>query len=306
LAAKTIRRLIESEPPPSPRQLAMAHLARALLISRVSADLPDYKPEAQKELSTNTGVPLDKARAQAEMVKAEETGFSLDKQNPELHLIKGRRLLVEGRVDAAAVEFRRAIQTDPTRAHFYVELAKALLSKKEGGEKEAQEALASALKVVQDSPKLLVLLGHTYRRQGKLDEALAQYTRAVADPKARNGEARLAMGGIYRERKDYPKAIESLQRSAEESVGQTWRVAAAYTELARAYEEQGDRTKAEETYQKSLNADEDYAPNYVHYARYLAGDPKQVQKAKAKAQAQEYLKREPKGEFAADAQRLAQ
>jgi tetratricopeptide (TPR) repeat protein len=305
-AAKSIRRLIESDPPPSPRQLAMAQMARSLLISRVSADFAEYKPEFQKELSTNTGVPLDKSRAQAEMLKAEEAGFSLDRQNPELHLIKGRRLLAEGKVDPAASEFRKAIQTDPTRAHFYVELAKALLSKKEGGEKEAQDALISALKVVQDSPKLLVLLGHTYRRQGKLDEALSQYSRAVADPKARNGEARLAMGGIYREKKQYPKAIEFLQRAAEDFLGQEWRVAASYAELARAYEEQGDRTKAEETYQKAVNADHDYTPTYVFYARYLVADPRQPQKAKAKAQAQEYLKRDPKGEFAAEAQKLAQ
>lgn len=303
VAAKMIRKLIEAEPPPSPRQLATAHLLRSLLISRVSQELPEYKPEYQRHLAEGTGVPLDKSKAQAEMVRAEETGFTLDRQNPELRLIKGRRLISEGRLDAAIAEIRQAIRMDSTRAHFYVELARAMMLKP-GGEKEAQEALITALKNVQNSPKLLVMLGNAYRRQGKLDDALAQYTRAVSDAKARNPEARLAMGSIYRERKDYPRAVDVLEKATQEFVGQPSRIAAAYAELGRALEEKGDRAKADEVYQKALNADEDYTPSYFYYARFLAGDGRQA--AKAKATAQEYLKRDPKGEFTAEAQRLAQ
>jgi hypothetical protein len=51
-----------------------------------------------------------------------------------------------------------------------------------------------------------------------------------------------------------------------------------------------------------LNADETYAPAYYHYAAFLAKDKKQA--AKAKLLAQEYLKREPKGEYVAQAQAL--
>ncbi|HME90282.1 MAG TPA: tetratricopeptide repeat protein [Myxococcaceae bacterium] len=303
VAAKMIRKLTEAEPPPSPRQLATAHLLRALLISRVSQELPEYKPDYQRQLAESTGVPLDKSKAQAEMARTEEAGFTLDRQNPELRLIKGRRLISEGRIDAAIAEVRAAIRMDSTRSHFYVELARAMMLKP-GGEKEAQEALISALKNVQNSPKLLVMLGNAYRRQGKLDEALAQYARAVSDPKARNPEARLAMGGIYRERKDYPKAIEVLEKATQEFVGQPSRIAAAYAELGRALEEKGDRVKADEIYQKALNADEDYSPSYFYYARFLAGDGRQA--GKARTTAQEYLKRDPKGEFASEAQRLAQ
>jgi tetratricopeptide (TPR) repeat protein len=302
-AAKMIRKLIDADPPPSPRQLATAHLLRSLLISRVTQEIGEYKVDYQRQLAEGTGVPLDKSKALAEMVRAEETGFALDRQNPELRLIKGRRLISEGRIDAAVTEFRQAIKMDSTRAHFYVELARALMLKP-GGEKEAQEALVTALKNVQNSPKLMVMLGNAYRRQGKLDEALAQYTRAISDVKARNPDARMAMGGIYRERKEYPKAIEALEKAAQEFVGQPSRIAAAYGELARVLEEKGDRAKADEVYQKALNADEDYGPGYFYYARFLASDARQA--AKARTTAQEYLKRDPKGEFAAEAQRLAQ
>src|SRR5262249_52446876 len=234
--------------------LATAHLVRSLLISRVSSELPEYKSADQKQLSEITGVPVDRTRAQSEMLKAEETGFALDRNNPELHLIKGRRLLFEQRVVPA-------MSMDPTRAHFYVELARALMQKP-GGEKDAQDALINALKTVRDSPKLLVMLGNAYRRQGKLDEALTQYSRAVSDPKARNPEARLAMGTIYRERKDYAKATEALEKAVLEYVGQPAKLAAAYSELGRVYEEKGERARADDIYQKALNADEEYSPAY--------------------------------------------
>jgi tetratricopeptide (TPR) repeat protein len=73
--------------------------------------------------------------------------------------------------------------------------------------------------------------------------------------------------------------------------------------LGRAYEEKGDRTKAEETFQRALNSDSDYAQAYYFYARFLAADGRTA--SKARTTAQEYLKREPKGEYAAEAQRLA-
>ncbi|HXN41525.1 MAG TPA: hypothetical protein VN918_07040, partial [Myxococcaceae bacterium] len=116
IAAKVIRKLIESDPPPSPRQLATAHLVRSLLISRVSSEMPEYKPESQRQLSEITGVPVDRTRALSEAQKAEETGFALDRTNPELHVIKGRRLLFEQKTDAALSEMRLAIKMDPTRA----------------------------------------------------------------------------------------------------------------------------------------------------------------------------------------------
>ena len=302
VATRILRKLIDADPPPSPRQLATAYLARALLISRVSKDLPDYKLEYQKQLSEQTGVPLDRAKAQAEMTKAEEAGFTLDRSNPELRVIKGTRLLFEGNVDGAVAEIRQAVRTDPTRALYYVELAKALLQKP-GGSKEAQDVLSTAIRTLGESPRLMLMLGHVYRQQGKVDEALAQYTRAVSDAKFRNPEARLAIGTIYREKHELNKAQESLEKAAREFVGQSSRLAVTYAELGRTLEEKGERAKADESYQKGLNSDIDYAPGYFFYARFLSADPKQT--AKARTIAQEYLKLEPKGEFAAEAQRLA-
>jgi tetratricopeptide (TPR) repeat protein len=174
---------------------------------------------------------------------------------------------------------------------------------KQGGEKEASEALVTALKTMGDSPKLVVMLGDAYRRQGKLDEALTQYQRAVKDPKAKNPEARLAMGAIYRERSDWPKAQEQLEKASQEFIGQADRAALALTELARVYQGKGDAAKADETYQRALNADENYTPAYYFYATLLSKDAKQGPKAKMLAN--EYLKRDPNGEHANAARALS-
>ncbi|MCP3098715.1 tetratricopeptide repeat protein [Myxococcus sp. K15C18031901] len=297
-----LKKLLEAEPPPSPRQLAAAHLARSLLISRASAAIADKKPDEQKKDAELAGVPVEKDKARAEVLKSEETGFTLDKQNPELHLIKGRRLLSEGNFDAAAEEIRKAIRVDGSRAQFHVELARALMGK-QGGEKEAADALQTALKTMGDSPKLVVMLGNAYRRQGKLDEALTQYQRAVKDPKAKNPEARLAMGSIYRERSDWPKAQEQLEKASQEFVGQPERSAMALTELARVFQGKGDASKADETYQRALTADEGFSAAYYYYATLLSKDSKQG--AKAKMLAQEYLKRDPSGEHASAAKSLS-
>jgi tetratricopeptide (TPR) repeat protein len=301
-ATKLLKKLLDADPPPSPRQLATAYLARALLISRVSKEMPDYKQEYQKQLSEMTLVPIDKAKARAEVIKAEETGFTLDRQNPDLHLIKGDRLLLEGNVDGAVAEMRQAVKTDPTRSLFYIELAKALLQKP-GGDKEAQDALSTAIRTIGENPRLMLMLGNVYRRQGKVEEALAQYDRAIKDRSTKNPEARLAMGTLFREKKDWTKAQEALEKASQEFVGQSGKLAVTYTELGRVYEEKGDRTKADDAYQRALNSDAEYAPAYFFYARFLAGDSRQS--SKARATAQEYLKREPRGDFASEAQRLA-
>ncbi len=294
LAAVMIKKLLEANPPPSPRQLAAANLARSLLISRVSAAMETLKPEEQVKYSEATGVPVDKEKARAELAKYEETGFTLDKQSPELLLIKGRRLLLEKKFDEAAEEIRKAIKMDGTRAQFHVELAKALMGKP-GGEKEASEALVTALKVMGDSPKLLVMLGDAYRGQGKLDEALAQYQRAVQAPNAKNPEARLAMGIIYSKRSDWAKAQESLEKASAEFIGQNEQTAVTLAELGRVYAARNDPAKADETFQRALNANENYAPAYFFYAEFLSKDKKQAEKVKALAA--EYIKRAPTGEY---------
>jgi len=300
VASKMLQKLIEADPPPSPRQLASAYSARALLVSRVSREMAEAKGDRLKLLAENTAVPTDSSKARAEIVDLEDRAAKLDRQNPELLAIKGQRLRLEGNVDGSVAALKEAISMDSSRAQFHLELAKVLTAKA-GGEREAKAALEQALKSM-DSPKLRVMLGDVNRKLGRADDAIAEYTKALADPKTKNPEARLALGSLYRERRAFDKAQEHLEKAAQEYVSQPAQAAAAYTELGRTFEEQRNRAKAEDAYQKALNADVEYAPAYFFYARFLSAD--RASAGKARVTAQEYLKREPKGEHAAEAQRI--
>jgi cellulose synthase operon protein C len=302
-AAANLKKLLEAEPPPSPRQLAVAHLGRALLIARVQAALGSLRPDEQKSLAERTGVPLERPAAVALEAKEEGEGFSLDRNNPELHLLKGKRLVAEGQLDAGIQEMREAVKMDPTRAQFYVDLARALMLKPDGA-REAQDALSNAIRTLPDSPKLMVLLGQTYRQQGRVDEAIAQFNKALADPKARNPDARLQLGAAYREKGNPREAEKQLVKAAQEYLGQPRRIAETFTELGRTYEALDDRARADDAYQKALNADAEFAEAYFFYARLLSQDRKA--KDKARASALVYLRLEPRGEHAAEAQRIAQ
>ena len=74
--AKQLKSVIDSQPPASPRQQAMAHVLKALLISRVSNDMPLY-PDAdfQAKLADGTGVTKDKDENK-KAAEAEETRAS--------------------------------------------------------------------------------------------------------------------------------------------------------------------------------------------------------------------------------------
>jgi len=268
----------------------------------VQAAIAGVPPDMARKLTDATGVPPDRSSATALATKEDEEGFALDRNNPELHLLRGKRLLVEGQTDAAVREMREAVKADPSRAQAYVDLARALMQKPEGAT-AAQEALVTAIRTMGESPRLMVMLGQVYYRQGRLDDAIAQYGKALADPKAKNPEARLQLGIVYREKKDYPKSVDQLTRASQEFIGQGSRIADALTELGRTYDAQGDRTRADEAFRRALDTDPQGADGYFFYARFLGQDRRTRERARITAT--KYLELEPRGDHAADAQALA-
>ena len=309
-ASSNIKKMLQMEPPPSPRQLAQAHFVRALLVSRVSRELPLYDKESfRKEVEEGTGVPMDRDKAQKEIQQEENQGLTLDRNNPELLLIRGRRLAWDGRLDDAAQEFRKAIELNGSAAHYHVELAKVLM-RKEGGDREAEDSLKKALSMVQNSPKLLSMLGQLQYRQKKMAEAQATLEKAVGGDRQRNPDARFLLGKIYRdEKKDLDRAAKLLEQAALEYLSDPTQAAAAYDELAMTLDlrgRDGDKDRARANYEKSLNADKDYAPAYCHYARFIArhGGLDAKERDKLKALVNESLKLEPQGACAAEMQRL--
>lgn len=306
-AAKMVKALIDADPPPSPRQLATAHMVRGLLVSRVATDLPLY-PDAkfQKELEEATGVGRDREKARVEVAKAEDLAMGLDNQNPELLLIRGKRLVWEQNIDAAVAEFKKAIAMDGQRAHFHVELAKALM-KKEGGEKEAEAALNRALGLVPGSPKLLTLLAQAQYRQKRVDDAQRTYESVIKEPKAKNPEARYALGRIWRDdKKNLDKAIEYFSQAALDYYGENSMVARSYDDLAQTYEAKGNAKSAKESFERALAADRDFEDAYCHYAAFIIRKNEPDGKDRLKTLAQEYLKLNDRGACAEQLRRFAQ
>jgi tetratricopeptide (TPR) repeat protein len=285
-ASQYVKTLLEMEPPPSPRELAEAHFVKALLISRVTADLPQFKDEAfKKELADKTGVSGDKSAAAKEIDREEKEGLGLDRSNPELSLVKGRRLAAEGKIDEAAVELRKAIELNGTAAQYHVELAKVLM-RKDGGDPAAEEVLKKALSLVPNSPKLLTMLGQVQARQKKYGDAEATLEKATSDEKARNPDARFLLGKLLRDdKKDYERAIKLIDRSAGEYFNDTSMAATAYDELGVTLElrnKDGDKDRARGAYEKAFGFDKEYPPVLCHYAKFLTklNDAKEKDKLK--------------------------
>jgi len=303
LAAKNVKDLSAMTDLTSPRQQATNYFIKALLYSRVSRDIPQYTDKNfQKTLTECTGVPTDAAAVAKEVSDAEKAGLSLDANNPELLMIRGRRLAWEGKSDEAVAEIKKAIAASPQASQFHVELAK-VLAKKEGGEPAAEEALKNALTLVPNSPKLLSMLGQVQYKQKKFDAARDTLEKALADAKSKNPEARYLLGKIYRdEKKDYAKAIDLLKKSSEEYFNDPSMASVVLDDLAQTYELKGDKDSANSNYEKALNADKDNAMPYCHYARLLAKDPKE--KEKARKLGQEFVRLAPQDACAADMKNL--
>lgn len=248
------------------------------------------------------------AREKAEEGAAlEKEAFTLDPGNADIRLIRGRRLLREGRQERAVAEIREAIRIEPKRAALYVDLNKALLAKS-GGAQEAVTALQAGLEVFPDSGTLLLLLGDAYREIPDIDEARKAYERALEVEKGRLPEARAKLGGIWREKREFAKATEEVERALRE-LGLTSSgpiLALAQTELGRIYEERErpELQQAFERYAKAIAASESYAPPYFFLGRISAAQRDREQQQQAIQSLESYLRLAPGGAFAEDAKAL--
>lgn len=305
-AAKYLKTMLEPGSGVSPRQLAQAHFAQALLVSRVAADLPRFESkEFQKSLEDGTGVSADAGKARAEISRQEAAGLQLDRANPELNLVRAKRLYWEEKYDDAASEVQKAIDQNATMAHYHVDLAKVWM-KREGNEPKAEAALRKALSLVPNSPQLLALLGKVQYRQKKVDEARETLERAVADVKTKNPDARYALGRLYLDdKKDADKAVVQLERAAQEYTADPSMAAEAYTAQGDALELKGDREKARSAYEKALNADKEIEGAHCRLATLLSKSADAKDRERMKQVASEYVKSFPKGVCAGDLQRLA-
>lgn len=241
--------------------------------------------------------------------RLEEEAFTLDPRNPDTRLMRGRRLLRDGEIDAAVAEIREAIRIDEKRASFYVDLSRALLAKP-GGAREAVSALQTALETFPKVGRIHVLLGDAWRAVPDMDKARAAYEKAIEVEGGRMPEARAKLGAIWREKREYAKAREELERALKEfglaATGPN--LALALTEMGRVLEEgpKPDHVAAFERYARATQISETYAPPYYYLGRMsaAAGARDREQRKQAIDALERYLKLDPRGPNAEDARQI--
>ncbi len=275
-AERFAKKLLSADPPPSMRQLALARLTLAIVL-----DEQGKKAEADKE----------------EMLALES-----DPRNGELFILKARRKTRAGNLDAAVEAVREAIKLDPRRASFYVELAKALISKP-GGAREAVDSLQQALKSIPNTPKLLVLLGNAHKAADDLAKAKESYEKALAQAtkNEEKAEAQMALADLAMAQKDHAKALELYELAKNLSLLSPRNQAYALTQTGRILEE-SDKAKALQSYIKASEVDPGYPPPYFLAGRMFSEDKRR--RTYALELIEKYLSLAPSGEYADEARRL--
>jgi tetratricopeptide (TPR) repeat protein len=156
----------------------------------------------------------------------EKKALELDPQSPDLPWLIGRRQLRDGEVS-----IQRAVNGDPRRVAFYVDLNRALLATPEGG-KRAIEVLQKATARAGDHPRIALLLGDAYRAQGDTDRARGQYERSIQLGKP-YPDARVALARLHRGLKNVPAALAELDLAITEyGQGGAGSAAQAHVEMA--------------------------------------------------------------------------
>jgi cellulose synthase operon protein C len=161
----------------------------------------------------------------------EKKALELDPQSPDLPWLIGRRQLRDGEAAAAVVSIQRAVNGDPRRVAFYVDLNRALLATPDGGRK-AIEVLQKATTRAGDHPRIALLLGDAYRARGDTDRARGQYERSIQLGKP-YPDARVALAKLHRELKNVPAALAELDLAITEyGQGGAGSPTQAYLEMA--------------------------------------------------------------------------
>lgn len=177
-----------------------------------------YSLKMDPELSA-TLLGLAALRAEQKRFKEADEYFErarkLNPQDPVTLQNTAESLRKRGRNDEALGLYRAALEIDPDYALAYAGMAHALFNLKRY--EEAVEAVDRSLALDSNpstTPPRHVLKGHAYRELGWVEDALAQYERALAvDPGYRTALEHLATGRFGQKR--YREALELGRRLAE-------------------------------------------------------------------------------------------
>jgi tetratricopeptide (TPR) repeat protein len=276
---------------------------RALEFAQKVLDGADVSPRQLAMARALKGTILFAKGKAPEGAAEEQQALTLDPTNPDIQDQIGRRKLAGGDPAGAVESFQRAVQMDPQRVAFYVDLTAALLARP-GGAKPAVEALRAAQARMPGNPRIAKLLGDALRADGRPDLARAEYEKALA---SRFPDARLALARLAREQKNLPEALAEYEKAAKE-YGETGTDGAAQA-WAEAAEVEAQRDPASprvsELYRKALAVDPSSCPALWALGRERAARSEKDQKELGRQMLLDYVRLCPRGAHAAEASQLA-
>ncbi|HTP51012.1 MAG TPA: tetratricopeptide repeat protein [Anaeromyxobacteraceae bacterium] len=274
----------------------------ALKFVQAVMDASDVSPRQRALAQALRGTILFAKGRAAEGAKDEQDALTLDPTNPDIQEQIGRRKLAGGDAGGAAAAIEKAIEMDPQRVAFYVDLAQALLSQT-GGAKQAVDALGRAQARLPGNPRVAKLLGDAYRADGQVDRARAEYERALS---ARYPDARMALARLDRAQGRLDEALAEYEKAAKEyGESGTDGASQAYAEMAEVEAQRGGPARASELYKKALAVDPTSCPALWALGRERADRSEKEQRDLGKQMLLDYARVCPKGPHTAEAAQLA-
>lgn len=186
---------------------------------------------------------------------------------------RGERYLAANQTSQALEQFLKALEIYSEDPYVHYDLALTYDMKRIPYKTEYH--LKEAIKLKPDYSDAYNYLGFVYFRDGKVDEAIKNYHKALENELYLNPQdAHLNLGVAYLSRKEYRQAMSHLQ----EAIRLVPDFAAAYNNLGQAYEGLGQYDKARVYYERAVELNPQYANAYLNLGKllYRSGERKRA------------------------------
>ena len=180
--------------------------------------------------------------------------------------LKGVQYILSNDHDQAIEEFSKSVQVNSETVETYVALANLYRSKGDIDRaiRIRQNIILRPAISEQIRIRALIDLGLDYRKAGFLNRALRTFLK-VLENQPSNMESLEETEKIYEDMKDWAKAFDIRQRIARLAKGDHDHILAhQQTELGKAYEEEGQLSKARSCYNKAISIDKTCVDAYLH------------------------------------------
>jgi tetratricopeptide (TPR) repeat protein len=161
----------------------------------------------------------------------------------QAHLLNAEALEMQGKWDAAAAEYQKVLQKNPSLEGTHFRLGRLLLSRPNPGPDVAEQARKEFEKELEIDPSNAAaeyILGELARQNQQLEEAIKRFRRAsTLDPGL--GDAFLGLGEAFIASRKFPDAIAPLETAAKLEPANP----AVHYNLATAYSRAGRKEEAD-------------------------------------------------------------